>query len=266
MKTLDELFKRLWEDYAVINKQADEIRNLISSRGEQVINDHIAFRTFNIPKVGIDVLAETFVNFGYKPKDEYTFTEKKLFAKHYEHIKPNRPKIFISELRVEEFSQELQEILKNLVAQIPDMLTKKWDFCVSGVPWKPVSWDTYCKLKDESEYAAWMAAFGFRANHFTVDFNSLKSFKDLEAFNSFIKKNGYNMNSSGGEIKGSPKEFLEQSSTLAHPVEIQFADCRKTIPGCYYEFARRYQLPDGKFFQGFVVKSADKIFESTDNK
>lgn len=266
MKTLDELLKRLWEDYTAINKQADGIRNLLSSRGEQMINDHIAFRTLNLPKVNIDVLAETFINFGFISKGKYTFTEKKLLAKHYEHINSNNPKIFISELKVEEFSNELQEIVKDLVAQIPDELTKQWDFCVSGVPWKPISWDTYCKLKEESEYAAWLAVFGFRANHFTVNFNCLRSFKDFKEFNSFIKRNGYNLNSSGGEIKGSPKEFLEQSSTLAHPVEIQFADCKKTIPGCYYEFARRYPLPDGRVFQGFVAKSADKIFESTDNK
>ena len=266
MERLDKLLKRLWKDYAAINKQADGIHNLLLSRGEQVINDHIAFRTFNLPEVGIDVLAEKFLGLGYKTKGEYTFTEKKLVARHYEHMNSNNPKIFISELKVEEFSNYLQETVKDLITQIPKELSRKWDFCVSGTPWKPISWDIYCKLKKESEYAAWMAAFGFRANHFTVYFNSLKTFKDLGEFNTFIKRNGYELNSSGGEIKGSRKEFLEQSSTLAHPIEIQFADCRKTIPGCYYEFAKRYPLPGGKMFHGFVTKSADKIFESTYNK
>ena len=36
------------------------------------------------------------------------------------------------------------------------------------------------------------------------------------------------------------------------------------IPSCYYEFARRYPLPSGEVFQGFVPESADTIFESTD--
>ena len=38
------------------------------------------------------------------------------------------------------------------------------------------------------------------------------------------------------------------------------------IPSCFYEFAQRYELPDGKLYQGFVAASADKIFESTNAK
>ena len=263
---LEELLTRLWNDYASINKQAGGIYNLLVGRGETVINDHIAFRTFNILKVNIDVLAKTFIKFGYTPKGEYTFPDKKLFARHFEHKDKNCPKIFISELKLEECSKELQGIVQQLVEQIPDEVTKQWDFCLTGVPWKAIDWDTYVKLKDESEYAGWMSVFGFRANHFTVLVNYLKTFKSLEELNSFLKQNGFSLNSSGGEIKGSAADFLEQSSTMAHPVAIRFADCEKIVPGCYYEFAKRYPLPDGKLFQGFVAKSADKIFESTDNK
>ncbi len=266
MQTLEVLIKKLWEDYSSMSKQAESIHKLLIARGEKVINDHIAFRTFNIPKVGLATIAKIFIGFGYKPNGEYHFKEKKLYARHYEHPDPNNPKIFISELKLEECSADLQKIVKDLVAQVPDQLTKQWDFCACGVPWKPVSYPTYEKLLSESEYAGWMSAFGFRANHFTVYFNPLKTFKDLQEFNEFIKKSGYKLNTSGGEIKGSPQEFLEQSSTLAHPVEVKFADCTRTIPGCYYEFAQRYKLPDGKIFTGFVAQSADKIFESTDNR
>ena len=266
MGTLDELFKKLWDDYKGINKQADGIHQLLESRGEKVINDHIAFRTFNIPELGVDALAEIFVKNGYSPKGEYQFPEKKLFARHYEHANLEYPKIFISELKLEECSHTLRNIIHKLVIQIPSGSTAKWDWCVSGQLWKPIPWESYEKLRDESEYAAWMSVFGFRANHFTVYFNALKTFCDLEGFNIFLKHNGYQLNAAGGEIKGSPKEYLEQSSTLAHPVEVQFADCKKTVPACYYEFARRYPLPDGKIFTGFVAQSANKIFESTDNK
>ena len=72
------------------------------------------------------------------------------------------------------------------------------------------------------------------------------------------------MNAVGVEIKGTQDVYLEQSSTLAYPVKVSFADRDETIPGCYYEFARRYPMPDGKLFQGFLPDSADKIFESTD--
>ncbi|MEJ2595547.1 MAG: DUF1338 domain-containing protein, partial [bacterium] len=38
-----------------------------------------------------------------------------------------------------------------------------------------------------------------------------------------------------------------------------------SIPSCYYEFARRYPDASGKLYGGFIAKSADKIFEITDN-
>ena len=211
-------------------------------------------------------MAKPFVRFGYEPKGEYFFKEKKLYARHYEHRDPKNSKIFISELKLQECSPKLQKIVQGLNDQVKSSETQKWDFSVSGVPWGKISYATYSGLLEESEYAAWMAVFGFRANHFTVLFNSLKTFKDLAEFNEFIKKNGFKLNSSGGEIKGSPQEYLEQSSTLAYPVPVQFADRKETIPGCYYEFARRYPKPDGKLFTGFVAQSADKIFESTNVK
>jgi hypothetical protein len=109
-----------------------------------------------------------------------------------------------------------------------------------------------------------MYAFGYRTNHFTVSFNHLKSFRDLEELNSFLKEQGFALNSAGGEIKGSVADHLEQSSTLAGKVQVQFEDAEHSIPACYYEFARRYPLTDGKLYTGFVATSADKIFESTD--
>ena len=121
-------------------------------------------------------------------------------------------------------------------------------------------------LERESEYAAWMSAFGFRANHFTVSVNALRTFPNLASLNLFLQAKGFRLNAAGGEIKGSPDIFLEQSSTLANEAEAVFREGPRKVPGCYYEFARRYPMPDGRLFQGFNDKSADKIFESTDRK
>ena len=38
---------------------------------------------------------------------------------------------------------------------------------------------------------------------------------------------------------------------------------RHVIPTCYYEFALRHRDADGRLYEGFVAKSADRIFEST---
>jgi hypothetical protein len=51
---------------------------------------------------------------------------------------------------------------------------------------------------------------------------------------------------------------------LADNIEVEFTDKKLVIPSCYFEFAKRYPLADGNLYQGFVAKSADKIFESTD--
>jgi len=49
-------------------------------------------------------------------------------------------------------------------------------------------------------------------------------------------------------------------------VHVTFSDTEHTIPGCFYEFAKRYPQSNGSLYQGFIAASADKIFESTDNK
>jgi hypothetical protein len=260
-----KLLDRLWQDYANLNPQAKAIHKLLEARGESVTNDHIAFRTFRDPIVGVDVVASHFEKLGYAPKGEYVFPDKKLFARHYEHADPAQPKVFISELKVEEFSPRLRQTVRRLIDQVPPDAPRKADFPASGRPWK-VSHAEYELLRSESEYAAWMSAFGFRANHFTVLVNALKTFKSLQELNEFLKTSGFKLNSAGGEIKGSPQVLLEQSSTLADQVNVDFSDGARTIPCCYYEFAKRYPQEDGKLFQGFVERSADKIFESTNKR
>lgn len=265
MPTLTDLLNRLWEDYAAFTPQAHAVHHLLDQRGETVVNDHIALRTFDDPRIGLEALAGAFISHGYRPRGAYEFPEKKLVARHYEHGQAEMPKVFISELKLQACSGALRGVVRDLVDQAPADLAKRWDFPTSGRPWR-LSFDTYRKLAAESEYAAWVAAFGFRANHFTVLVNRLKTFRDLAALNAFLKQAGFRLNTSGGEIKGSPDVLLEQSSTLADQVDMPFSDGTQRIGGCYYEFARRYPLPDGSLFQGFVAQSANRIFESTNRR
>ena len=126
-----------------------------------------------------------------------------------------------------------------------------------------MSWDDYSYLAEESEYASWMAAHGFIANHFTVSLNHLPVLQDIKDLNQFLKDNGYNLNANGGEVKGSKEDLLEQSSTVAELVKVEFKEGAKEVPGCFIEFARRHKDASGSLFQGFVPNSANKIFEST---
>lgn len=50
---------------------------------------------------------------------------------------------------------------------------------------------------------------------------------------------------------------------MAGEIQWQFGDGVYSIPACYYEFAKRYPMANGNLYHGFIAKSADKIFEST---
>jgi len=262
MKNLDTLFENLWKQYSDVNIQAWQIHSLLRERGETIVNDHIALRTFGLSKVNVETLAEHFIKYGYEEKGQYEFEEKKLRAKHYE--LEGHPRVFISELKVEEFSPFLQETVKGLVKSLSSQDVQEEGFLYSGLRWPKVSYSTYCKLRDESEYAAWMAIFGYVANHFTISVNDLSTFENLAKLNVFLKDNGFDLNTSGGEIKGGPEVCLAQSSTLASEVRVNFGDQDHLVPCCYYEFAERFPMKNGKLYSGFVASSADKIFESTD--
>jgi hypothetical protein len=260
--TLDDLLDLLWRGYLEITPQAARIHSLLEARGDAILNDHIALRTYDLPGVGIDALAAPFRAHGYREGGAYTFPDKRLRARHYEHADRGRPKVFISELEVDTLSRAGQDAVRALVAAAPNIGDRD-DFPACGRPW-PLACATYDALAAESEYASWVAAFGFRANHFTVDVGALESFPDLRSLNVFLERHGFSLNRSGGVIKGGPEVLLEQSSTLADRLEVELDDGVRVIPSCYYEFARRYPLPSGELFQGFVPTSADRLFESTD--
>jgi hypothetical protein len=258
-----EIFDRLWMDYITQNPASKKVYDLLVREGETIVNDHIAFRTFNHPLVGIDVLAKVFIKNGYRYIRDYHFEQKKLYARHYEH-KSDRdaPRVFISELLVDQFSDHMQRVVNEWVGNIPMSLIRSDELIFAGKV-ATASFKTYEKLRIESEYAAWLYVNGFRANHFTVSVNALKEYDTIEKVNTFLKSNGFLLNDANGEIQGTPMDMLEQSSIKAGIIRVPFTEGEFDIPSCYYEFAFRHPEPDGKLYSGFVAKSADKIFEST---
>jgi len=261
----NEIFDKLWTGYISQNPEAKRVYDCFISEGEKVENDHIAFRTFFDTRINVDVLARPFLEAGYIQKGYYIFEDKHLTAKHYEHPGlSSAPRVFISQLMTEHFSPELQSVVKQCAAKVSDELVFGNDLVFAGNVWGPPSYKTYELLRGESEYAAWLYVYGFVTNHFTVSINSLKKLNTIQKVNTFLKNKGFLLNSSGGEIKGTPDELLEQSSTKAGFLPVSFIEGVFEIPSCYYEFAFRYPDTDGKLYSGFIAKSADKIFESTD--
>ncbi len=261
---IEKIFNRFWVPYSTQNPNAKRIYDLFTAQGENIVHDHIALRTFNDPRVNIDVIAKVFTDNGYEARGTYEFKAKKVFGRHFEHkTDPNAPKAFISELLIEEFSDYLQSTIYEHLDSLGEEVYLDPDLVYKGSIWGKIPFETYNKLREESEYAAWLLVYGYRANHFAIKVNELKNFKSLQEVNAFVKNNGYTMNTAAGEIYGTPEELLEQSATKAEILPFEFSDGIREIPSCFYEFTRRYDDENGKQYSGFIAANADKIFEST---
>tara|TARA_Y100000389_G_scaffold197819_1_gene233152 strand:+ start:257 stop:1072 length:816 start_codon:yes stop_codon:yes gene_type:complete len=264
--TVEEVFNKMWDRYSSITPSAEKIKQLFTERGEKVTNDHVAYRTLNDDRINIQKVSKTLLDLGYIEGGEYHFTEKKLYAKHFYHPTGNHPKVFISQLLVEEFSEELQQTMKTIVDDIELNEINDLTFLTGGRLWSTPSYETYKKLAEESEYAAWFYLYGYTANHFTIDVNKLENYKSLKEVNDYLLESGYSLNTSGGLIKGNKEVYLEQSSTMADKYNYTFFEGDYEVPSCFYEFAYRHPLENGELFGGFVAASANKIFESTNLK
>ena len=264
MKALTDFYHSLWHQYIQITPQARDIHQLFINFGEVPVNDHVAFRTFSDSAISLDVLEPKLLELGFQYFDEYHFEQKHLYARSYVHPLDNT-KIFLSEILWHELSEPSQNIITFYLSKIDKNASV--DF-TAGRLWPVPNLSEYKLLTRESEYAAWLLAWGLRANHFTIYINALKKFTEIEKVVSLLENNGFSLNSQGGVIKGSVDQGLMQISTMADEFELEFHDGeRERISSCYYEFAQRFnpqnQSIDGDVYQGFVVSSANNIFEST---
>ena len=75
MSMLDQLFGALWRDYLVMTPVAARVHELLTARGETILNDHIALRTFDLDGIGIESLDRAFVTAGYEPVENYEFPD-----------------------------------------------------------------------------------------------------------------------------------------------------------------------------------------------
>lgn len=260
----DAFFRKLWDDYVEIAPRAAGIRAHFESLGETVVDDHVAFRTFDRDSISIAALEPQILGLGYVLSGEYRFEQKRLRARSYSPKAGNGPRVFLSELCVDEFDPAFGEVIDTLVSEVDTQSGMGLAYFYAGRPWAAPSFATYSRLAEVSEYAAWVAALGMRANHFTISINALNGFHTLESVLAEVEALGFSVNDSGGRVKGSPATRLEQASTIADRVPVEFAGGdHYVIPTCYYEFALRHEDGDGVLFDGFVADSADRIFEST---
>ncbi len=251
---------------------------------DDIVNDHIAFRTLGVPHLGIQSFEKIFLHHGYKKMSAYAFEQKKLDAYWYEPPHEKFPRIFISELRVKDLSEAAQQIIGKYTQPIQtdpvdlinlDDIKEVGDFFYKALWELPVLAD-YQRLLEESEYAAWVIYNRYYLNHYTISVHELPGvYNKLEAFNDFLESIGMVLNTAGGKIKTSDDGLLKQSSSVAQMVDATFANGETTkISGSYVEFAERLvlkefqELPKEQITRkhrrnGFESANADKIFEST---
>jgi hypothetical protein len=265
------------------------VRGGLVGSAADIENDHIAFRTLGVPWLGIASLERVFLRHGYLRRDRYDFPSKKVTAHWYAPPDPGYPRIFISELRVGELSSDARRTIASYTGSITADPVDRLDLgsaadivaFLHAPLWRTPTWSDYTRLRDESEFAAWVIYNRYYLNHFTVAVHNLPAgWNTVESFNRFLEANGFTLNDSGGTIKVSADGKLRQSSTVAALVEASFDDGRggvekHPIPGSYVEFAERSVLdefaglPAGQIRrehrrEGFEAASADRIFESTD--
>ncbi|SMD03105.1 DUF1338 domain-containing protein [Pedobacter nyackensis] len=288
-KPLDIFLNMLFERYAQQVPAVRMITSALISSGvidgqQDIVNDHIAFRTLGVPHLGIASFEKIFLHQGYKKMDYYHFEAKKLNAYWYAPPSPEYPRIFMSELIVDDLSEKAQEIIHrytNNINQDPvDALDLDNGLQIGEFFHQPL-WplpaiEDYRNLLEESEYAAWVIYNRYYLNHYTISVHDLKTgYNTLEDFNCFVESLELKLNSSGGIIKVSPDGLLRQSSTVAEMKEAIFIEA-ETMPiaGSYVEFSERLVLPEFKHLppaeikkehrrEGFETNNADKIFEST---
>ena len=288
-KPVDIVLNDLFEHYRANVADVDKITQALLDKGvitsqQDIINDHIAFRTLGVPNLGIASFEKIFLSFGFKKMDYYNFPGKKLDAYWYAPPADNYPRIFVSELRVSELSQEAQDIIHSYTNTIQSDPVDSLDLTdgrqVADFLQQPL-WDLpssteYERLLAESEYAAWVIYNRYYLNHYTISIHELpEGYASLEEFNAFLEGIGIRLNTSGGKIKTSPDGLLRQSSTVSALYNATFSDGKELpIAGSYVEFAERKPLPEFAHWKpeelrrehrrdGFEANNADKIFEST---
>ncbi|DBB01619.1 TPA: hypothetical protein ACH3X1_000259 [Trebouxia sp. C0004] len=217
--------------------------------------DHLAFRTFAVPSLGIDSIGSMFTDFGYTKMDMLSFPGKKLIAYWYappqehEHL----PRVFISELRVDELSPEAQKVIHSYTDGQRGQVGKYAALCAaSGIlPWQPPTAQDHDTLLKESEYAAWTLVNGYNLNHAAVSVHRLQGLTNgIEGLNDDLLTRGFAMNEEGGILKVSPDVGLVQSSTVADQIPFKFDKGREgMVAGSYLEFAQRAVLAQYKHLQ-----------------
>lgn len=293
------LFSSLWEEYSARVSYARTYQEMITAAGGTVANDHIALRSLRLSldtptgkvDLGINYLEQLATALGYVAAGEYIFPETHLYARHYSHPQQaefDLPKLFISELVVDELPDKIIQLIyqtvssidneiiyslqdsiknnedeKNITQKLPQIFTR---------PWKTPQRSVVEEVNQVTQYGAWVLLHGYAVNHFTgyVNRQNTAKYPDIDATVAGLVNLGVPMKA---EIEGNIACGLRQTATQAVTEIVTVLDDSNNaeiqIPWtyAYYEIAQRYSVEiepgKSKLFEAFLGKNAQQLFEMT---
>lgn len=297
-----QLWDCLWKTYRRRVPYARTYQQLVEEAGGTFANDHIAFRSLRLDTetshgpidLGIAYLAPIVESLGYEAAGDYQFPDRHLYARHYLHPDRDRfalPKLFISELLVDELPEPISRSIRDTVrfGQFADTKDLQHNVeraashadiqqfidrlqTVFNRPWNPPLHSVVNAVNKVSQYGAWVLLHGYAVNHFTgyVNTHQATALANIEIAARALADRGIPMKAA---IEGSRGSGLRQTATKAviemvsvqedsigNPNEIPW-------PYAYFEIAERshVETPSGttELFEGFLGSQAQYLFEMT---
>lgn len=291
------LTERLREAYLSRVPAARTYAAMIDHKGGRMVIDHIGFRTLDMntgeQPAGIQAIRHIFECLGYHAAGKYVLPKKRLKAIFMEHDALNLPKIFVSQLNVQQLPGWAKQLFPEVVYETPYLLSDPGIELLSRLkqngqltseaaeiltdellgyfrrPWNPPPKETIIKLNEVSHYAAWVLLHGNAPSHFAVLVNDqeVKSLPDIETTVRALQKAGVAVKEN---IEGAKGSILRQSATYAVKEEIEvkgdYGPDEITWTYGYLELIERgwQETEDGpQLFQGFIEGQEKNIYDMT---
>jgi hypothetical protein len=250
--------------WAKYSPEAEKALHILETETKSKFHlDHVAFRTLDVGVLRLDRLDSIIKDAGYLETGSYYFKDKHVRAKSYAHLLSGAPKLFVSELILEEMPQAVRDICVNRALSIKPLADRNWTNTFSHIWYTNKLSQTEIEiLRETSEYALWTCLHGLRPNHFAYDVTSIGGVaKALD----ILEGKGFKVNDSKGRIQGGTNTNLEQGSLMSEHRLYPSQDGVFAVG--YIEFVRRFIDPKtGKLFDKFVEGQANNIFLSTYKK
>jgi hypothetical protein len=301
------LWDQLWLEYSQRVPYAQIYQGMIAEAGGSIANDHIAFRSLGMIietaigpiNLGIGHLEPVLKRLGYVRMGELSFPTQNLYARHYGHPLAEKfelPKLFVSELQVDQCPPEVRSHLETTVqhgldlegilefrsaledlgeinSHPTDLQTLAHRLKSRFVrPWMPPLRSHLEAVNRWSQYGAWVLLHGYAVNHFTgyVNAQNTPAYPDIETTAQGLRNRGVPMKAA---IEGSATVGLRQTATQAIEESVTVRDRPEgdwiKIPWtyAYYEIAERFAIAEAASpshrFEGFLGPNAAQLFEMT---